>query len=103
MLKPPARNARLDGLHQAFALLHPLLVQGNFFGGWRLEVLALQALPRFLAGFDETRQFVHPAVLGSTVEFGVIDVRSAGFVLSHRSEMDAPIGCKTRLSLAFCH
>jgi hypothetical protein len=101
MLNPPARDARLDAPHQALAVLGPLLVLGDFLGGWCYEVVAMNALSRFLAGSDEAWQLVHPAVLGSTVKLGIIDVRFAGFVLSHRAKMDAPIGCETGISRAF--
>ncbi len=67
MLNAPACNPRLDRPHQSFTVVRPLFVQGNFFGGWRSKMLTMMALSRFLSGVDETRQFVHPAVLRSTV------------------------------------
>ncbi len=103
MLNPPTCNARLDRPHQAFAILGPLLVQDNFFSGRPPEVLTMNAQSRFLASPDETRQLVHPPVLRSTVEGGVIDASIACCVLSHRAKMDAPIRCKTRIFRAFCH
>ncbi len=95
MLFPPGYDASLDRHHQAQAVLDSLLVEGDFVGGWRPEVLTMNALPRFLANFDEARQFLHAEVLRSTVERGVIDALFACRMLSHRSKTDAPIGCKT--------
>lgn len=103
MLNPPRRDACLDRLHQAFPVLGRLLVQGNFFVGWRPEMLTMKTLPRFFAGSDETRQLVHPAIFRSAVEHGVIDAGFARLMPGHRSKMDAPIGCKARIAGGFSH
>jgi hypothetical protein len=103
MLEPPRRNSSLNRRHQIFAVLGALLVLGNFFGGWRSEAITMNAQSRFLASFDEARQLVHASVLRSTVEHRILDARFARRVLSHRSEMDAPIGGKTRIAHLFGH
>jgi hypothetical protein len=78
-------------------------VQGDFLGGWRLEMLTTYALARLVAALDETWQPVHAAVLRSPVEGSVIDVRFACIVVSHWSKMDAPIRCEAGISGAFGH
>ena len=83
MFYPPGYNASLDRHHQAQAVLDRLLVESNFVGGWRPEVLTMNALSRFLASFDEARQFLHAEVFRSTVERGVIDALFACPVPSH--------------------
>jgi len=83
MLNTPSCNASNGGLQQLPAVLVPLLVKGDFLGGWRLEMLTTDALARLVGTPDETRQPVHAAVLRSPVEGGVIDVRFACIVVSH--------------------
>jgi hypothetical protein len=83
MLNPPGCNARHGGLQQIPAVLVPLLAKGDFLGGWRLEMLTIDALARLVAASDETWQPMHAAVLRSPVEGGVIDARFACIVVSH--------------------
>jgi hypothetical protein len=83
MLIPPRCNARHGGLQQLPAVLVPLLVKGDFLGGWRLEMLTTDALARLVAAFDKTWQSVQAPVLRSPVEGGVIDALFACIVVSH--------------------
>jgi hypothetical protein len=103
MLNPPRCNARHGSLQLLPAVLVPLLVQGDFLGSWRREMLTTYALAGLVTTLDKTWQSVHATVLRSPVEGGVIDVRFACIVVSHWSKMDAPIRCKARISGAFGH
>jgi len=83
MLNPPRCNARHGSLQPLPAVLVPLLVKGDFLGGWRLELLTTDALARLVAASDETWQSVHAPVLRSPVKGSVVDARFACIVVSH--------------------
>jgi hypothetical protein len=78
-----------------------LFVKSNFLDSWRLEALAMEALAGLVVISDKTGQSMHAAVFRSAIESRVADALFACFVLRHRPEMDAPAGCKARLTLAF--